>query len=575
VTIPPRQAVKNLAPYHAPEEGRGQRIRLDFNENTQGAPAVLNNAGFGLSCQALGTYPEYQAALQELAQYYRCDVTNIMLTNGSDEALSLLASTYIEPKQDKALISSPTFQMIPHYLTLAEADIMAVPVTDTLEFDVDAMGEALKTGIKLVMLPSPDNPTGAELPNSILEPWLKSYPETLFVIDEAYAEYADETALSQLADNPNLVITRTFSKAWGLAGLRLGVVLAHSDIIQTLTRVRSPYNVNQLAVEALRQVLPLAQSVHAQATQTLARKQALHQNLANRGYHVHACGGNYLLLGLGVLAQDFAEFCAERGILIRYRGHLAKLFGFNRISIGTEAENKALLDALNDFSRNTAWLFDLDDTLVDTKESFPRVVQTLVEEFTGQALSLEAYYALKAKGGYNDDWDAAEALIQERGASVDKATLIARGGELYFQIANTVEHPLLPLELLAQWKTHTRLGIVTGRTRQEYERVWAERLAPYFDLVVCVDDNPSLKPKPSGEMLTHALEQLHAKHGVYVGNSVDDMQAAKAAGLSAIGIATTLTAEQLQEAGADLVLSAPEGVHWACQRTAIPSQVTS
>src|SRR5262249_14594228 len=145
--------------------------------------------------------------------------------------------------------------MIAHYLKLAQAKLVEITATKDLEFDIPAIEAALSEGAKLAIFASPDNPTGAVLPVETMVAWCRHFPDTLFVMDEAYVEFTDETALPFVQELENLVVTRTFSKAWGLAGLRLGVAIAHPQRIREMLCVRSPYSVNALSVKAATEVL--------------------------------------------------------------------------------------------------------------------------------------------------------------------------------------------------------------------------------------------------------------------------------------------------------------------------------
>jgi histidinol-phosphate aminotransferase len=555
--ISPRLAVTTLPPYHAPSEGRASAIRLDFNEATTPVTATP----IPLSPHALTLYPEYGELTQQLAQFYGLNPDQLLLTNGSDEALFLIPFTFISPG-DTVLISQPTFGMIPHYLGLCQAHTVPVPVVpQTLALDEAAWTQALIMHTpKLVVLPSPDNPTGATVTMATWVKWLAANPHTLFVLDQAYGEYDPDTqnaVLPLVAQHANLLITRTFSKAWGLAGLRLGVVLGQPQLIQWLAQVRSPFSVNQAAVQAVQQLLPLAPQVLAMAQATMQRKHQLITQLNQRGVVVHVAGGNFMLLHLGLDATLFCQFMAQRGILLRDRSMVTQLAGMVRLSVGTATECEAFLAALDHYQQTTVLMFDLDDTLVDTSQSFDTVVMELVETYTGQPLTRQALYALRAEGGFNDDWTAIAALVSRHGATPPSYSAIAAAGtRLYLQRAHQTEQLMLPMAQLHALKQRFKhVAIATGRYRQEYDAVWADRLASVMAAVVCVDDDPTTQPKPAPHTLQRAMALTGCTQGLYVGNAVDDMRAATAAGLVPVGVVKTLPAEALQAAGAAIVLT--------------------
>jgi histidinol-phosphate aminotransferase len=548
--VQPRQAVSQLPPYHAPQEGRLGLTRLDFNENTHGLPVNLTDADWT-------AYPEYQTLTHSLAQFWGLYTDQVLLTNGSDEALFLVPFTFLSAGQ-VALVSQPTFQMIPHYLALCGATLHTIPVLpETFALDVAAWDVALAVhSPRLVILPSPDNPTGTSVPLDAWTRWLTRYPETLFVLDQAYGEYEPhaDAALALIDQHPNLLITRTFSKAWGLAGLRLGVLLGQAALIQWLANVRSPFSVNQAAVRAVQALLPHAPQVIDAARATVTRKHQLMAQLASRGIAVHPAAGNFMLLKLGLDAAMFCQFMAAHGVLLRNRSSL--LWGMVRLSVGTQAECDRFL-ALTDVYRDTTVLmFDLDDTLVDTSQSFDTVVMEMVAHFSGHPLSREQLYALRAEGGFNDDWVATAELLRRRGIThISADTITQTGSQWYLQRASQTEQLMLPLaDLQALKGRFPKLAIATGRYRKEYAEVWANRLNAVFDTVVCVDDDPSYLSKPHPATLQAAVAQTGCQRGFYLGNAVDDMRAAQAAGLIPVGVQKTLTCLQLAEAGAHYIL---------------------
>jgi histidinol-phosphate aminotransferase len=559
--ILPRRLVQTLPGYGAPDEGRYGKMRLDFNENTEGLVSLIPAE---IPKERVLAYPEYGSAIQALAEFYSLSVDNILLTNGSDEALAIIAQTFIEPGEETAIISKPTFAMIPHYLTLAGANLVEIPVLETLEFDLEGLASALKTGAKFLMLASPDNPTGSMISQEHLKTWCARFPETLFVLDEAYVEYAHSSALNLLSSCPNLLITRTFSKAWGMAGLRLGVVLGHPQLITWLAKVRSPYSVNALAVYFVEQALAKSQEVLAQAKSAMERKNRLLQSIHQLGFSTHAGEAHFLLLRAGIEAFDFCQFAEQHGVLIRNRSKAkwpepnpspASLWGTIRINTGTESENQKLLSVLQAFNAQTGILFDLDDTLVDTSKSFDATVFSLIQQYSSEPLKPGELTALRQQGGFNDDWDATVYLLNQRGVAVSRDEIAKVGTEIYLSLAPENETLLCQIDWFADLAKRSPLFVVTGRYRQEYDAVWAERLNPYFTQVICRDDYPSANPKPAPDLLNIAKKNHGIQRGYYIGNSVDDMQAAVLAGLIAIGVTQTQSAEALTKAGASYLVS--------------------
>jgi histidinol-phosphate aminotransferase len=553
--VKPRQTVEKMAVYSPPLEGRRQKTRLDFNENTVGFAALYPE---GFATDTYTAYPEYEALIAKLADYLQVPVTMLMLCNGSDEALAVIPSTFIDPKQDTALCCKPTFGMIAHNLTLAEAKLIELPLNADLTYDVAAISTALaQEKPKLAIFASPDNPTGAVLPVEALLSWCKAYPETVFLLDEAYSHFMPEgfTSIPHVMRTPNLVVCQTFSKAWALAGLRLGYVVAHPQIIDWLKRVRSPYSVSMVAVVTALKLLEHTPVVAQNCQDIIERKDRFVAAIREKGYTVSSGGGNFFLVNFGADAAVFTRFCAEQGLLVRNQSHQHLLQGCIRVSTGSEGENHQFLDMLDAWRAQTALVFDLDDTLVDTSQSFDTVVAFLVRKYSQIPLGTKELSILRSEGGYNDDWDATVELLRRRNVEIEKPIIVAEGRRVYLNLAKDVETLLLPLDLLDRLKKRYRLFLFTGRMRVEYDPIWAEELTPYFDAVFCSDDVPNLKKKPSPDYLNHIRSVFNLQHAWYVGNSVDDMACAVQAKFSALGVTQTNTADQLHQAGATLCVA--------------------
>jgi len=198
--------------------------------------------------------------------------------------------------------------------------------------------------------------------------------------------------------------------------------------------------------------------------------------------------------------------------------------------------------------RQFGLLFDMDDTLIDTSESYDQCIHLL----TGA--SREELLTLRAEGGYNDDWDAAYEILRRRGCPRPLSEIQAEGRALYLQRAHRVEQPIFSRQTLTALADRHPLLIFTGRTRQEYAPVWGQRLDPLFGEVLCKDDPGAGRPKPHPDGLHTLIQRHRLLAGAYLGNSVDDMAAARAAGLIAIGITSNQSEATLRAAGAEYVL---------------------
>lgn len=550
MSVTPRETVSKLPSYKRPKEGRYNFARLDFNENTKGFADVFNCPD--LPEELFNTYPEYDEINAKIAAYYSVAPESVLLTNGSDEGISVISASFIEAGKDRAIVSDPCFAIIPHSLKLAGAKISAVKVMADLSFNIAGIEKELKAGAKMAFFASPENPTGALLEVSRVESWCKDYPETLFVIDEAYGEYTQASCLSLINKFDNLLVLKTFSKAWGMAGLRLGIVFGKPELIEVLERVKLPFSVNAAAVWMAQKLLDNATRVKTEVKDSLIRLDNLATEIEQRGYKVTRGASNSILIEMGFLAKRFTEYCRTKSVLVRDRSEV--IDGMVRVSTGTQVENDKFLSVLDQFCESFGIIFDLDDTVVDTSKSFAKVVEKLVENYTGIPLKEGELSALKAEGGYNDDWIATQELIIRRGYEADIEDIVLTAIPMYKEIAMEAEELICDLAVLETIRKRHRVFVVTGRCRVEYDPVWGARLDSVFDQIYCMGDRPHLQAKPSGDYLEACMKENNLTDAIYIGNSVDDVAAASAINIEAFGVSTTLSADQLMASGASRVL---------------------
>src|SRR5271168_3871358 len=249
--IPVRNAVARMRPYHPPLEGRDGKLRLDFNENTIGCSPLVRKALRNLTSAAVSMYPEQESVRRELAKFFEVHADELLLTNGTDEALHLIVDTFVEP-DDTVLLVEPTFAMYRFYSERAGERIQMLRYNAAMQFPMKALLAALRKRPRIFFLANPNNPTGSVLQTAGLRRILKAATKTLVVVDEAYFEFSGITILPWIRRHNNLVVTRTFSKAAGLAGLRLGCIFAPRSLTEHFRKAQSPYPVNVAALAAAR-----------------------------------------------------------------------------------------------------------------------------------------------------------------------------------------------------------------------------------------------------------------------------------------------------------------------------------
>jgi histidinol-phosphate aminotransferase len=342
-----RKAVLSVPSYHPPLAGR-QGLRLDFNENTAGcSPRVLARLR-KIDLEELAKYPERESLETRVAEFLRLTPAEVLLTNGVDEAIHLLCQTYLEPG-DEALLVVPTYSMYRIYASAAGAEVIDVPAESDFRFPTEGLMKQIGRRTRLIAIANPNNPTGAVAPQDELLQIARSAPNAALLVDEAYFEFYGQTMVEGQRELPNLFVTRTFSKAYGLAGLRLGVLVGDAGQMQAIRRVSSPYNVNAIALACLPEALDDQAYIRQYVAEILDSRRRLQSFLKSNGIPFWPSQANFVLLRAGPSQQDAAKFVEEmrqRGILVRDRSGDPGCEGCVRITLGPRDHAVRLMTAL-------------------------------------------------------------------------------------------------------------------------------------------------------------------------------------------------------------------------------------
>jgi histidinol-phosphate aminotransferase len=340
-----RSAVARMRPYHPPLEGRDEKLRLDFNENTIGCSPKVREAIRNLTSATVSMYPEQESVRRELARFFEVHPDELLLSNGTDEALHLIADAFIEP-DNAVLLVEPTFAMYRFYSELAGARIQALRYDAAMQFPMSALLAALRKSPRVFFLANPNNPTGSVLRPAELRGILKAATNTLVVVDEAYFEFSGITILPWIRRHNNLVVTRTFSKAAGLAGLRLGCIFANPAIAAYFRKAQSPYPVNVAALVAARATIRDRAFLRNTLREFRRSRKELERGLTKLGVPFFPSAANFVLLFLGTRAKEVVASLARQGILIRDRCSDFGGEGYVRITFGTLSQTRRVLRQL-------------------------------------------------------------------------------------------------------------------------------------------------------------------------------------------------------------------------------------
>jgi histidinol-phosphate aminotransferase len=341
-----RTAVKNLRAYQPPLAGR-QGLRLDFNESTIGCSPLVLARLRSLDAEALARYPEREPVEREVAKFLGLDAAQVLLTNGVDEAIHLLCSTYLEPG-DEAIIVVPTFAMYAIFVQTEGARLIQVLSSENFTFPLEDMLSRISARTRLIAVANPNNPTGYAVPSEVLLQVARAAPQAAVLVDEAYFEFHGETLLSAMARPANLFVARTFSKAYGLAGLRIGVIAGDAGQMAMVRRVASSYNVNAVALAVLPEALHDQQYVMRYVAEVQSSRRALEQKLRVLGLHYWPSRANFVLVRIGPDYAEFIQALRTRGILVRDRNSDPRCEGCVRVTVGLSEHTRTLIDALPD-----------------------------------------------------------------------------------------------------------------------------------------------------------------------------------------------------------------------------------
>lgn len=344
VHLPVREAILNRRTYEAPAEGRSNKLRLDFNENTSGCSPSVRRALTKLTAKQIAMYPEYQAPTNRLAHHFGVRPQELLLANGGDDALRVFFDAFVDPRSS-ILICEPTFPMYRYYAEIYGARIAVTRYTNEMHFPLEAVLLALQKKPRVLFIANPNNPTGTLVQPDAIRKILNAATHTAVVMDEAYAEFSGSTVVPWIRKFPQLFVARTFSKVAGLAALRLGAVIACEDSLSLVRRAMPPFPVNLAALVAADAAVRDLAAMQTYVKNVKHLRASLAMELSGLGVKTYPSAGNFLLADFGSPGPALFRKLEEQGILLRDRSRDMSP-GFVRITIGTRSEMHRLLQAI-------------------------------------------------------------------------------------------------------------------------------------------------------------------------------------------------------------------------------------
>ena len=340
--------------YHPPLSAR-TALRLDFNENTFApSPRVMERIK-AITAEGLTKYPERGPVEVAVANHLSLQPDQVLLTNGVDEAIHLCCTTFLEA-DDEALIWTPTFFMYDVNVALmAPGGLRRVQSDASMDFPLERFLAAITPKTKLIMIASPNNPTGTPVSRQALLQIAATAPNAAMLVDEAYFHFHGETTMADVGTVPNLLVARTFPKAYGLANLRLGMIAGDASLMGYMRKVVSPYNVNGVALDCLMAAMDDREYLDWYVDQVRSGRERMAAGLDALGVGYFPSAANFLLMKIGPKHKELVEAMRRHGVLLRDRSSDPGCDGFVRITIGVEEQVTAGLAALKASLEEIAW----------------------------------------------------------------------------------------------------------------------------------------------------------------------------------------------------------------------------
>ncbi|MFW5966353.1 MAG: aminotransferase class I/II-fold pyridoxal phosphate-dependent enzyme [Persicimonas sp.] len=556
--LEPSPAIRKISAYSVPRPETPVDLYLHGNEGPAPPESVLG-ALDAHGSELLRQYPDVGPIEPIIAARVGARTEQVIVTAGADDALQRICRAMLGPG-DNMVLPEPTFVMFRRFAAVAGGEVVSVP-WDGPQYPTRAVIEAVDERTRLIAVVSPNNPTGAVATPDDLRRVAEAAPHALVVVDHAYVEFAEEDLTSVALEYPNTVVTRTLSKAWGMAGVRVGFALAHPQVIEWLRTAGLPYAVSGPSLVIASKRLEDDADVDAFVERVKEERPRLEGLLERCGVRVSPSRGNFVF-GRHDDALWVRDGLAGMGILVRAFPDHRLLSDAVRISCPGDEQALARLEhALRTLFEPEALLFDLDGVIADVSRSYRETITATAKSF-GVEISGEDVSRAKAAGDANNDWALTKRLLADHGveASLEEVTRrferIYQGTEAEPGLRKT-EELLVDRAFFERLAERYRLGIVTGRPRQDARRFLVDKgLDDLFEALVCMED-AALKPDP--EPVELLLDQLSAERAWLIGDTPDDARAARQAAVLPIGVVApgddpTVLESALLQAGCARVL---------------------
>lgn len=532
----PKKSVEEMQGYFVPMYENDWDIKIDSNENNYGASPKVYEALKNCDIKDISFYPFYGELSQKIANFYGFNIENIKVTNGADEAIQGIIQTYLE-KNETLLTLDVSFEMPVIYTQIQGGKIKRVPFKEKWIFPINEFLEAITTDVKIIYLASPNNPTGNLIEEKDLKRILKKAQDKVILIDETYANYSGTTYKKYVNEYDNIFITRSFSKDFALAGMRLGCVISNEENIQNLKKVISPFSVNALAMKAGIAAVDDAQYFYNIREEINTSKEDLKNYFEKLNANVYPSNANFLLVDFKEKAEFIYTKLRKENIAVKLFKKGSLLENHLRITIPTKDGVERIKKALE---IKPYLVFDMDGVLINAKNSYRVAIEKTYEHFAKETISQEEIQKAKNLGGLNNDWDLTQYLLNKKGINPTYKEIVNVFQDIYWKDGKGVindENELFDKNLFENLSKKYNLAIFTGRLRAEaFFALEKFKVKDYFYPILTTDDIPEGKCKPDSYGLNYIKEHTIANNYYYFGDTIDDVTCAKNANYIEIGV---------------------------------------
>ncbi|TNE49027.1 MAG: TIGR01548 family HAD-type hydrolase [Deltaproteobacteria bacterium] len=537
IEVVPVTAVREGSAYKVPRHQAPMDLMLDGNEG-KAPPDELLQCLRNYDNGPVFRYPSTKSLEALLTERLGLSSGQLLVTAGADDGIDRICRTMLSEGRE-VLVPWPTFEMLVRYASVAGGNVTKVPWVPGSAFPVDDFIHQATEDTGLLMVVSPNNPTGSVVQPQDIQRLSEALPHVLILLDLAYVEFADKDLTELALTLPNVVVTRTLSKAWGLAGLRVGYAVSNETVIGWLRVAGEPYAVSGPSLVIAEERLRTGEEeVDEFISFVRNSRSSLESLLDSLGARVIPSQGNFVFAEVSD-SLWMRDAMAGMGIGIRaFPGKPALERGIRITSPRNEQQAERLEHALRTVMKPEAILFDMDGVLADVTPSYRQAILSTAQHF-GVTLEPSDITEIKEAGDANNDWIVTQRLLAARGVEVSLQD-VTEVFESFYQ--GTEEQPglwtkeklLMEREALQELAKAYPLAIVTGRPRRDALRFLEQYdISDCFRCCVCMEDAPA---KPNPAPVTLAMEKLGVLTAWMIGDTPDDVRAARGAQVLPLGI---------------------------------------